>query len=187
MKIYTKSGDDGTTSLYGGDRVKKSYLRVEAYGNLDELNSFLGLLIESVEVGDIRRYLEKIQHVLFNVGSLVATVDAKYIAKLPGILSSDVVSLENRIDEMDKELNPMTHFILPGGQESVARAHVCRTVCRRTERSLVALLDAEPCHDVLTLALHFLNRLSDYFFVLARRLTQLNHKNEVIWNKEITL
>lgn len=187
MKVYTKSGDDGTTSLYGGDRVKKNYPRVETYGNLDELNSFLGLLIESVEEEDIRAYLEKIQHVLFNIGSLVATVDEKYITKLPRILPSDVTSLENQMDEMDKVLEPMKNFILPGGLESAARAHVCRTVCRRAERSLVALLDTESCHDALILALHFLNRLSDYFFVLARRLTQLNHKNEVIWNKEITL
>ncbi len=187
MKIYTKSGDDGTTALFGGDRVKKSYIRVETYGNIDELNSFLGLLIESIGDGDIRAYLEKIQHILFNIGSVIATQDEKFITKLPKLLPSDITSLENQMDQMDKDLAAMTNFILPSGHESVARAHICRTVCRRAERSLVGLLDSETCHPSLSMALQFLNRLSDYFFVLSRKLTQLNNKNEVIWRKEVTL
>ncbi|MBL7789426.1 MAG: cob(I)yrinic acid a,c-diamide adenosyltransferase [Chitinophagales bacterium] len=187
MKIYTKTGDDGTTALFGGERVKKSYIRVEAYGNIDELNSFLGALIESIEKNDLRLYLEKIQHILFNIGSVVATVDEKFIAKLPQLLGEDITSLEMQMDKMESELAPMTNFILPGGHESIARAHICRTVCRRAERSLVALLDIETCHPSLYTALQFLNRLSDYFFILSRKLAQLNGKNEVIWKKEVTL
>lgn len=187
MKIYTKTGDDGTTALFGGERVKKSYIRVEAYGNIDELNSFLGLLIEGMGKGELRDYMEKIQHVLFNIGSVIATVDDKFIAKLPKLLSSDISSLENQMDKMEHDLSPMTHFILPSGHETIARAHICRTVCRRAERSLVALMDTESCDSSISVALQFLNRLSDYFFVLARKLAQLNGKNEVIWKKEVTL
>lgn len=187
MKIYTKSGDDGTTALFGGERVKKNYIRVETYGNLDELNAFLGLLIESVGENETRSYLEKIQHVLFNIGSVIATIDEKYIAKLPALLPADTLSLEHQIDAMERDLSPMTNFILPSGSESIARAHICRTVCRRAERSLVALMDSENSHPSLTIALHFLNRLSDYFFVLARKLAQFSNQNEVIWKKDITL
>lgn len=187
MKIYTKTGDDGTTALFGGERVKKSYIRVEAYGNVDELNSFLGLLIEAMGKGEIREYLEKIQHILFNIGSVIATVDDKFIAKLPKLLTSDISSLENQMDKMEHDLSPMTNFILPSGHETIARAHICRTICRRTERSIVALMDTESCDSSISTALQFLNRLSDYFFVLARKLAQLNGKNEVIWKKEVTL
>jgi len=187
MKIYTKTGDDGTTALFGGERVKKSYIRVEAYGNIDELNSFLGSLIESLSKIELREYMEKIQHILFNIGSVIATVDDKYIAKLPMLLTSDITSLENQMDKMEQDLSPMTNFILPSGHESIARAHICRTVCRRAERSLVALMDTESCHSSLAIALQFLNRLSDYFFVLSRKLAQLNEKSEVIWKKEIKL
>jgi len=187
MKIYTKTGDDGSTALFGGNRVKKCYVRVDTYGNIDELNSFLGLLIESVESGELKEYLSKIQHILFNIGSIIATVDEKYITKLPALLVTDIESLEVQIDKMDAILPPMTHFILPGGHETIARAHICRTICRRAERSLVDLMTTETCHANVTLALQFLNRLSDYFFVLARRLAQLNIVNEVIWKKEVTL
>ena len=187
MKIYTKTGDDGTTALFGGKRVKKSSIRVEAYGNIDELNSFLGLLIESMGKGEVREYMEKIQHVLFNIGSVIATVDDKFLAKLPKLLISDISSLENQMDKMEQELSPMTNFILPSGHETIARAHICRTVCRRAERSLVALMDSEAGESSLSTALQFINRLSDYFFVLARKLAQLNGKNEVIWKKDVTL
>lgn len=187
MKIYTKTGDDGTTALYGGDRVWKTNLRVETYGNLDELNSFLGLFIESVEYSHIRDYLKNIQHILFNIGSVVATIDKKFIAKIPTLKLVDTQSLERQIDAMEYELPSMTAFILPGGSESVARAHVCRTVCRRTERSLVAVMMSEDNPPELDLALHFLNRLSDYFFVLARYLAFLNHQPDVCWKKDISL
>jgi cob(I)alamin adenosyltransferase len=187
MKIYTKTGDDGSTALFGGNRVKKCYVRVDTYGHIDELNAFLGMLIESLENGELKDYLSKVQHILFNIGSAIATLEEKYIAKLPALLMSDIESLESQIDKMDATLPPMTNFILPSGCETIARAHVCRTVCRRAERSLVALMDTEPCHDSVKVALQFLNRLSDYFFVLSRKLAQLNNTNEVIWKKDITL
>jgi cob(I)alamin adenosyltransferase len=187
MNIYTKTGDDGSTALFGGNRVKKSYVRVDTYGNIDELNAFLGMLIEALETVELKEYLSKIQHILFNIGSVIATIDEKYISKLPNLLVSDIESLEAQIDKMDETLSPMTNFIPPSGGETIARAHVCRTVCRRAERSLVALMDTEPCHDSVKVALQFLNRLSDYFFVLSRKLAQLNNTNEVIWKKDITL
>lgn len=188
MKIYTKTGDDGSTSLFGGNRVAKSTIRVEAYGNIDELNSFLGLLIDDVaDKSQIKDYLQKIQHILFNIGSVVATVEEKYIAKLPALLEQDILSLEIQMDEMDSQLPAMTQFILPSGHRQVASAHICRTVCRRAERSLVALKQSEQIHPSIELAIRFLNRLSDYFFVLARYLTQLNNVPEVIWKKDITL
>ena len=187
MKIYTKTGDDGSTALFGGNRVKKCYVRVDTYGHIDELNAFLGMLIESLENGELKDYLSKIQHILFNIGSVIATVEEKYIAKLPALLIADIESLEAQIDAMEATLPPMTNFILPSGHETIARAHICRTVCRRAERSLVNLMDTETCLTSVTLALQFLNRLSDYFFVLSRKLAQLNNINEVIWKKEITL
>jgi cob(I)alamin adenosyltransferase len=187
MKIYTKTGDDGSTALFGGNRVKKCYVRVDTYGNIDELNSFLGLLIESIDTSELKEYLSKIQHILFNIGSVIATVEEKYIEKLPALLTSDIESLEAQIDKMEANLRPMTNFILPSGHETIVRAHICRTVCRRAERSLVDLMDSETCHTSVTTALQFLNRLSDYFFVLSRTLAQLNNKNEVIWKKEVKL
>jgi len=187
MKIYTKTGDDGTTSLFGGTRVMKSNLRVEAYGNIDELNSFLGLLIVKVTDPDMRDYLQKIQHILFNIGSIVATVDKKYEEKLPSLNLEDITSLEATMDKYDSELPIMTNFILPGGDESVAMAHVCRTVCRRTERKLVELSENEIIGENIKHSIRFLNRLSDYFFVISRKLTQLNNTNEVIWKKDVSL
>lgn len=187
MKIYTKTGDKGSTALFGGDRVLKSDMRVEAYGNIDELNSFLGLLIEKVNEAAIKSYLQSIQHILFNIGSAIATVDEKYISKLPALHSSDIDSLEKSIDIMNETLPPMTNFILPGGSESAAIGHICRTVCRRAERNLVYLAQSHPEESGLVFAIKFLNRLSDYFFVLSRKLVQLNNENEVIWKKDVLL
>lgn len=187
MKIYTKTGDDGTTSLFGGDRLLKSDIRVEAYGSIDELNSFLGLLILKVNQSEIKNYLTSIQHILFNIGSVIATVDEKYIAKLPPLHSSDIDSLEQSMDSMNEVLPPMTNFILPGGGEAATMAHVCRTICRRTERNLVYLSSQNKEEQGLLFSIKFLNRLSDYFFVLSRNLTQLNSENEVIWKKDILL
>lgn len=184
MKIYTKTGDNGTTSLFGGDRVLKSDLRVEAYGNIDELNSFLGLLIDTVTETTIKNDLSNIQHILFNIGSIFATIDEKYKQKLPKIEDSHIGFLENQMDKMNEKLPSMTHFILPGGSQVVSMTHVCRTVCRRAERSIVK--DTEMLKDAdIQQSLIFINRLSDYFFVLARFLAQLNNTNEVIWKKEI--
>jgi cob(I)alamin adenosyltransferase len=187
MKIYTKTGDNGTTALFGGERVLKSDIRVEAYGTIDELNSFLGLLIEKVQAHDISVYLASIQHILFNIGSVVATVDEKYIAKLPALHSADIDSLEQSMDKMNETLPAMTNFILPGGGEAASLAHICRTVCRRAERNLVYLASVQEVRKEVEFSIIFLNRLSDYFFVLSRKLAQLNGKNEVIWKKDVTL
>lgn len=187
MKIYTKTGDDGSTSLYGGNRVQKDNARVEAYGTIDELNSFLGLLIEKTHEADIKSYLLNIQHILFNIGSVIATVDEKYMSKLPPLNESDTQSLESSIDQMESTLPSMTNFILPGGGEAPSLSHICRTVCRRAERCLVALSKVEIPNEQLISSMKFLNRLSDYFFVLSRKLTQLNNGNEVIWKKNISL
>jgi cob(I)alamin adenosyltransferase len=187
VKIYTKTGDDGTTALFGGDRLLKCDTRVEAYGSVDELNSFLGLLIIKVDNLDIKNYLTSIQHILFNLSSVIATVDEKYITKLPPLHTSDIDSLERTIDKMNDTLPPMTNFILPGGGEAATLAHVCRTVCRRAERNLVYLSTQNKEEQGLLFSIKFLNRLSDYFFVLSRNLTQLNNENEVIWKKDISL
>ncbi len=187
MKLYTKTGDDGTTSLYGGKRIYKDHLRVEAYGTIDELNSFLGLFIDSNPELEIISFNQKIQHILFNIGSLVATTDEKMIAKLPQVNPQDIEELEKMIDRYELELPVMTNFILPSGHSQVSLAHVCRTVCRRAERAIVRLSHSESIHDQIKLSIQFLNRLSDYFFVLSRKLTQLNNANEVIWKKETHL
>lgn len=184
MKIYTKTGDDGSTALFGGSRILKSAPRVEAYGNIDELNSFIGLLISYIKEEAIRKDLTNIQHILFNIGSIFATIDERYKEKLPKVEDQYILTLENKMDEMEASLKPMTHFILPGGSQEVSLTHICRTVCRRVERSVVR--DSEMTEDIdIQQSLKFLNRLSDYFFVLARYLTQLNNTNEVIWKKEI--
>lgn len=187
MKIYTKKGDDGSTSLFGGDNVSKDHIRVDAYGTIDELNSFLGLLIDQLEDKSIIAFNQKIQHILFNVGSVIATVDERFLEKLPKILNADIEKLEQEIDAMEATLPAMTNFVLPSGHIQVSMAHVCRTVCRRAERCLVKLSRVEEVNDQVKISIIFLNRLSDYFFVLSRKLTQLNRANEVIWKKETTL
>jgi len=179
MKIYTKKGDDGGTSLFGGDRISKHDQRVEAYGTIDELNSFLGLLISHVPESDTYRpLLSKIQHLLFNVGSLLATADESFLASIEGLDEADIESLETAIDAMDATLSPLKNFILPGGSTAVSTAHLCRTVCRRAERRIVLLgLNHEAYQSIIP----FVNRLSDFFFVLARHLSLQEGNAEVIW------
>lgn len=187
MKIYTKTGDDGTTALFGGDRISKDHLRVEAYGTVDELNSFLGVLIDQLNEAEIKTFISSIQHVLFNLGSVIATTDDRMLAKLPKLLDTDIEALEKAMDAYERDLEPMTNFVLPSGQAQVSAAHVCRTVCRRAERCLVRLSHTETVSEDILRGIKLLNRLSDYFFVLARKLTQLNHAVEVIWNKNTTI
>jgi cob(I)alamin adenosyltransferase len=187
MKVYTKKGDDGSTSLFGGDSVSKDHIRVDAYGTIDELNSFLGLLIDQLEDKSLRSFNQKIQHILFNLGSVIATVEERFLEKLPKILIADIEKLEKEIDAMEETLPAMTNFVLPSGHPQVSMAHVCRTVCRRAERGLVKLSRIEEVNEQVKTSIIFLNRLSDYFFVLSRKLTQLNQVEEVIWNKETTL
>lgn len=188
-KIYTKSGDKGSTSLVDGKKVFKSDVRIETYGTVDELNSFLGLFISELEGTQIEAHktiLSGIQNQLFNLGSRLACSDQEIEKSLPSVTDAQIFFLENQIDLLTEQLSPLREFILPGGSRSSALAHVCRTITRRAERHCVALmqsLDAE--HALDPLLLKFLNRLSDYFFVLARHCNMLTGQADEIWRKEI--
>jgi cob(I)alamin adenosyltransferase len=177
FKIYTKTGDAGQTALFGGRRVSKSDLRVEAYGTVDELNAFVGLLRDYTDGEELRSVLSEIQHRLFSIGAHLASDPVKSPAQ-PDLHEGDVKLLENEIDRMELALPPLQNFILPGGHVAVSHAHVCRTVCRRAERLVVALDQLEP---VAPTTIQYLNRLSDYFFVLARFLARHNQAGEHIW------
>jgi cob(I)alamin adenosyltransferase len=178
FRIYTKTGDAGETALFGGRRVPKSHLRVDAYGTVDELNSFIGLLHDSIELESIQDLLKQIQHRLFSVGSYLAADPAQ---KLPetDLEPADIELLENSMDQMDNRLPELKNFILPGGYPTVSLCHVCRTVCRRAERLVVAVHQVDP---VAAIVLQYLNRLSDYFFVLARYLAHEAGAAEILWN-----
>ncbi|MFN0213775.1 MAG: cob(I)yrinic acid a,c-diamide adenosyltransferase [Saprospiraceae bacterium] len=178
FRIYTKTGDKGETALFGGRRVPKSNLRVDAYGTVDELNSFIGLLRDSLENQQVREILAQTQHRLFTLGAHLASDPAKH-PPTPDLSPADIELLEHEMDAMDAQLPALKHFILPGGHTTVSLCHVCRTVCRRAERLTVALVQSgEPVED---LALQYLNRLSDYFFMLARYLAQSLGVEEVVW------
>ena len=178
MKIYTKTGDQGITSLLGGVRVPKSDLRIDAYGTLDELNSYIGLLRDQ-EVNKKRSELLKtIQDRLFTIGADLATVPGKDKVKKPDLHPEDVEVLEKEMDTMDAELPMLTAFILPGGHTSVSFCHLARTVCRRSERIVVELASQEP---VAELVIQYLNRLSDFLFVLGRKMAQELEVEEVTW------
>jgi cob(I)alamin adenosyltransferase len=180
LKIYTKTGDAGKTSLLGGTKVPKDNLRIESYGNTDELNSFLGLLSDQIRDKETKLFLKEIQDRLFTIGSMLAMEPKKKSnIPIPLLHEEDISQLERKIDEMDKELPPMKSFVLPGGHPLVSTAHICRTVCRRAERSVVSLLsNGEP---VEPLIIKYLNRLSDYFFMLARWLAKKNKAEEILW------
>jgi cob(I)alamin adenosyltransferase len=179
FKIYTKTGDKGQTSLWGGARVPKHHLRIESYGTVDELNSHLGLVRDYLEDEQLRTNLKSIQDRLFTVGSILAT-DPEKADKLatPDLVQSDIEQLEHWIDEMDQSLPELKNFILPGGHPAVSFCHIARCVCRRAERLTVALHELEPVNE---LVLTYLNRLSDYLFVLARKIGQLFGAAEIIW------
>jgi cob(I)alamin adenosyltransferase len=179
MKIYTKTGDQGITSLLGGVRVPKSDLRIDAYGTIDELNSYLGLLRDQ-EVNQKRSdFLKEIQDRLFTIGADLATVPGKENVKKPDLHQGDVTMLEQELDIMDAQLPMLSSFILPGGHQSVSFCHLARTVCRRSERIVVELASHEP---VSELVIQYLNRLSDYLFVLGRKMAQELDVEEVKWN-----
>jgi cob(I)alamin adenosyltransferase len=178
MKIYTKTGDEGTTSLFGGKRVSKSELRIETYGTVDELNSWIGVLRDQ-EVNHKRKpVLVEIQDRLFTIGSILATEPENTKVKIPALAESDIEFLEKQMDEMDTLLQPMRFFVLPGGHASVSWGHVARTVCRRAERLVIALDHQEK---VAPLVIKYLNRLSDYLFVLCRMMTQELGVEETPW------
>jgi len=178
MKIYTKTGDEGTTSLFGGKRVSKSELRIDTYGTVDELNSWMGVLRDQ-EVNQKRKdVLIEIQDRLFTIGSILATEPANTKVKIPSLSENDVAFLEKGMDEMDALLQPMRFFVLPGGHTSISWGHVTRTVCRRAERLVIALHQHEK---VEPLVIKYLNRLSDYLFVLCRMMTHELGVEETPW------
>ena len=185
MKIYTKTGDKGETSLYGGTRVSKASARVESYGTIDELNSFIGFAKAEINDERILNQLKKIQFDLFTVGSESATPTDKLMlangkSRLSLMISeTEIQELEQWMDEFEASLEPLQYFILPGGGKGATSLHICRTVCRRAERSLVFLNGHEEVRPEL---IKYLNRLSDYLFVLARYVSKIQGEQEEYWN-----
>jgi cob(I)alamin adenosyltransferase len=188
MKIYTKTGDNGTTALFGGTRVKKYHLRIESYGTIDELNSWLGLIRDQEIAPPVKGTLKLIQSKLFTAGAILATDPGKSILKsgkerlnIAKIEAADIEFLEKEMDTMEEHLEPMTHFILPGGNTTVSYCHIARTVCRRAERLIAHLHENEPFEDHVLI---YINRLSDYLFVLARKLSKDLQAEEIKWIPE---
>ena len=188
MKIYTKTGDKGTTALFGGKRVSKNHLRIESYGTVDELNSYIGLIKDQEIDNQTKNILVKIQNDLFTLGSMLATPLENEILKngkerlnIPKITAESVAYLENTIDEISSKLPQMTHFILPGGHTTVSYCHIARCVCRRSERLSVSLHEQEEINPII---LTYLNRLSDFLFILARKLSNDLSAKEIPWIPE---
>lgn len=179
MKIYTKTGDKGSTALFGGTRVSKAHLRIDSYGTVDELNAYIGLLRDQSISSIYKQQLKIIQDRLFVLGSHLATEPSKRSkVSLPQIADADILLLEQAIDEMDAQLPALKNFILPGGHTTVSFCHIARCVCRRTERLVVALSDVDEVEPIIV---QYLNRLSDYLFVLGRKLSADLNAEEVIW------
>lgn len=188
MKIYTKTGDKGTTALFGGTRVPKHHLRIESYGTVDELNSYIGLVRDQKIDANSISSLIRVQNELFTLGAMLATPPEKETLKsgkerlnIPKITSKNIELLEQEIDAMNLELPQMTNFILPGGNQTVSFCHIARCVCRRAERLTTALNENEPINPAI---LKYLNRLSDYLFVLARKLSKDLSVKETPWIPE---
>ena len=178
FKVYTKTGDKGQTSLIGGTRLPKQHIRIEAYGTVDELNSWIGLLRDqAIDANSIKILLE-VQDRLFTIGSLLAADPAKNKMKLPDIKEEDIVLLEKEIDVMEETLPPMKNFVLPGGHTTVSYCHLARCVCRRGERAVLRVAENEKVDE---LVYKYLNRLSDYLFVLSRKLAHDLKAPETPW------
>jgi cob(I)alamin adenosyltransferase len=178
-RVYTRTGDHGETALAGGQRVPKDSLRIEAYGTVDELNSFVGAARCSAEgAGILPQILLRVQHELFNLGSILATLPEDVHPKQARITAAEVTRLEAEMDQMNSELSPLRSFVLPGGSRLNAELHICRTVCRRAERVCVALSRVEPVPDD---AVRYLNRLSDAFFVWSRWASHFAGIDETLW------
>lgn len=177
--VYTKTGDKGTTALVGGTRVPKSHVRLDAYGTIDELNSFVGFLICEIDDKETLELLSFIQHKLFTVGSYLATETETESPKCASIITDEHIDrLEKEMDQIDSELPQLRQFVLPGGSEAASRAHICRTVARRAERCIYRVKEQFPVDENI---LKFVNRLSDYFFLLARK--ESNKKgSEIFWD-----
>lgn len=184
LKIYTKTGDKGKTSLIGGTKVSKSHPRIESYGTVDELNSHIGLVSDLITDQTCKTILREVQDRLFTIGSLLACDPTKESGvKLPGLIDKDVEILESEIDRMNESLLEMKSFILPGGHVTVSSIHITRCVCRRAERACVYLL--ENNQEVDKLIIIYLNRLSDYLFMLARYSAHLLGINDVPWKPRL--
>jgi cob(I)alamin adenosyltransferase len=183
-KIYTKTGDLGKTSLIGGTRVPKSHLRIESYGTVDELNSFIGFLDDQLTDVRSKNILKEVQDRLFTIGSsLACDPDKEPKMKLPDLKEEDILLLESEIDEMNKALPPMKSFVLPGGSMAISSAHIARCVCRRAERNCVNMHEHEMFIDPLVVK--YLNRLSDHLFVLARYIAHQTGIKETEWKARI--
>lgn len=178
MKIYTKTGDKGTTALYGGKRLSKGDLKIEAYGTVDELNSYIGLTATFLVEKEYHDLLTDIQSRLFDIGTHLAAETGKQNLTIPEIPESKILLLEQYIDKMNEILPELKFFILPGGSQAAATAHIARTVCRRAERCVVRLSEVDEVQPVL---IQYLNRLSDFLFVLARKFAHDASEPEIIW------
>jgi len=185
MKIYTKTGDKGTTSLIGGTKVSKSHIRIESYGTIDELNSFIGLCADCINDVHSNSSLKEIQDRLFTIGSsLACDPDKEPMLKLPDLKESDITFLEQEMDKMNEALPAMKNFILPGGDIAVSNLHVARCVCRRAERICVLMQDNKMFIDEKVV--QYINRLSDYLFVLARYIAKLHNAEEIVWKPRVS-
>jgi cob(I)alamin adenosyltransferase len=173
--IYTRKGDEGFTSLAGGKRVQKINPRIEAYGTIDELNSFIACLLEEIDNREDREILLQIQFDLFSLGGYLASEEGKIACS---ITDEEIRKLESEIDEIDTLVPRLTHFVLPGGCRGNALAHVCRTVCRRAERAIYRLHELEKVDEMV---LKYVNRLSDYFFLLSRKQNFIQNREEILW------
>lgn len=178
MKIYTKGGDKGKTSLIGGTRVSKHSLRIESYGTTDELNAHIGLIRDSLKNPVLKEQILVIQERLFTLGSHLAADPDRNRMQLPPLFESDITYLEEKIDELDAQLEPLRKFVLPGGHLTVSFCHVARTICRRAERLVVGVAEEAEIDENI---LKYLNRLSDYLFVLSRYLTKELNAEEIPW------
>jgi cob(I)alamin adenosyltransferase len=178
MKIYTKTGDKGETSLIGGTRVPKHHIRIESYGTVDELNSWIGLINDQDIDQESKTILSEIQDRLFTIGSSLASDPEKSKMKIPDLHLSDIELLENQLDKMNEVLPEMRHFILPGGHTTISYCHLARCVCRRAERNVIHLHESEYVNEMVIV---YLNRLSDYLFVLARFIAHQMNVTEIAW------
>ena len=181
MKIYTKKGDKGKTQLLGGSMIDKNHIKLECYGTIDELNSFIGNIYDQEISVFHKEVLFKIQNQLFNLGSIISFDRGKEKIRLPNITTQNIKMLEKGIDKMEEKLPMLKAFILPSGHPIASKCHIARTVCRRAERNLVALSQEEA---ISNLHIQYLNRLSDYLFVLARVILKDNNVKEIEWQKD---
>lgn len=179
MKIYTKTGDKGETSLIGGKRVPKYHPRIEAYGTVDELLSYVGLLRDQNLDAETKSFLIEIQNKLMDCASILAADCSDCKVKVPRILPEDILKVELEIDKIDSQLEPLTSFILPGGHQAVSLCHVCRTICRRCERLIIKLSEEAPVPEEV---IKYVNRLSDFFFILSRYLAKKYNIEQIPWH-----